>query len=305
MNSTVSNNEWATVLSEIIQSATSLFLNGICILLVVQACHLLNRRRSAGWGVLLCAVVVAGSFSIGQMIQQVVVTAKLLRLHHSADTVQVAGEQQRLRDAIRHLSETKTQRCDIFLVVNNFFTDGLFIYRCYVVWGDAPYRKRVLCLSLILMLFTTVFGIATTSISWNPTASTVVVGLGMIAANVFSTGLTAGRIWWIKRRVQVIGITSTQLVRQRYNTAITLLLVFRFDLESSALYFAFMLAWATVRLLGSPALLESPAVSVLNGASPQVMNIIPALLVVRVCLARSVDVDPTAGELKLESDSSV
>jgi hypothetical protein len=30
-------------------------------------------------------------------------------------------------------------------------------------------------------------------------------------------------------------------------------------------------------------------------------NILPALLVVRVSLARSVDVDPTAGNLKLES----
>ncbi|KAJ7244973.1 hypothetical protein B0H12DRAFT_1325418 [Mycena haematopus] len=62
-----------------------------------------------------------------------------------------------------------------------------------------------------------------------------------------------------------------------------------------------MLTWAIIRLVGSPAFLESPAVSVLKGASPQLMNIIPAFLVVRVCLARSVDVDPTAGELKLES----
>ncbi|KAF8171903.1 hypothetical protein K438DRAFT_1981720 [Mycena galopus ATCC 62051] len=145
-------------------------------------------------------------------------------------------------------------------------------------------------LSLLLVLFTTILGIVTVLLSWNPTASSIVVELGMITANLFLTGLTAGRIWRTRRRLRVFG--KRELVH-RHNTAITLLL------ESSALYFALMFTFFVIEMCG-PALLESPAISIFTGASAQFMNILPALLIVRVCLARSIDVDPTAGDLKLE-----
>ncbi|KAJ7134856.1 hypothetical protein C8R44DRAFT_771648 [Mycena epipterygia] len=82
---------------------------------------------------------------------------------------------------------------------------------------------------------------------------------------------------------------------QRYNTAITILL------ESSALYLMIIIIFVIAQAAGGIAALESPAISLLSAATGQVMNIIPALVIVRVSLARSVDVDPTAGNLKLQS----
>ncbi|KAJ6508466.1 hypothetical protein C8R45DRAFT_967523 [Mycena sanguinolenta] len=234
-------------------------------------------------------MIVAWGFAIGHMVHQVVVTANMLGLYHSAETTTVS-EQRRLHVSFQHLSEVKIQRDNILVFANNFFTDALFIYRCYMVWGEARYRRRVICFSLILVLSITIFDIAAVSMSWNSRASNISEGLGMIMANLFLTGLTAGRIWWTRRRAIIIG--GPQIVR-RYNTAITLLL------ESSALYLVFMLPFFIDQMSRSSILFESPAVSVFRGAGAQIMNIIPALLVVRVCLARSVDIDPTAGDMKL------
>ncbi|KAF8132170.1 hypothetical protein K438DRAFT_829830 [Mycena galopus ATCC 62051] len=253
---------------------------GICILLAIQAYYFLRRRGSSGCGVLICAMILFCGLAIAQMIHQVVVTAMLLRLHHSAWTIETVSERQRLQATFQRLSEVK---------------EHLFVYRCCVIWGDseARYKRWVIFLSLLLVLFTTILGIVTVLLSWNPTASFIVVELGMIAANLFLTGLTAGRIWRTRRRLRIID--KTELIH-RHNTAITLLL------ESSALYFALMFTFFVIEMCGGPqaALLESPAISVFTGASAQFMNILPALLIVRVCLARSIDVDPTAGDLKLE-----
>ncbi|KAF8171902.1 hypothetical protein K438DRAFT_1851816, partial [Mycena galopus ATCC 62051] len=109
MTSTVFDDEWTMVLSEIIQSATSLFLNGICILLAVQACYFLRRRGSSGSGVLICAMILFCGLAIAQMIHQVVVTAMLLRLHHSAWTIETVSERQRLQATFQRLSEVKEQ----------------------------------------------------------------------------------------------------------------------------------------------------------------------------------------------------
>ncbi|KAJ7819821.1 hypothetical protein B0H13DRAFT_2378142 [Mycena leptocephala] len=157
--------EWEFVVANIIESASSLFLNGICILLAMQASYFLKRRGSAGRGVLICAMMLA--------------------------------------------------------------------YGLYLPGHD----KSAL------------------------------------------TGLTAGRIWWTRRHLQVIGEPKLE---HRYKTAIKMLF------ESSLLYF-------------EPHYVRVPRFALFVGASLQLMNIMPALVIVRVSLARSVDADPTAGNLKLES----
>ncbi|KAJ7818512.1 hypothetical protein B0H14DRAFT_3147798 [Mycena olivaceomarginata] len=286
----VYDDQWTTILCETLKSATSLFLGGTCILLAAQACYFLSKRRSPGRGVLICAVMVACGLAIAQMVHQVVVTAMMMGLHHAAETTETASGRQRLQGSLQHLSQVKAQHDQILLLVNNLSTDSLFIYRCYVIWGVACYRRWVVGISLLLVLFTTIFGIVTSSLLWSPKISNIVVGTGMIVSNLLVTGLTAGRIWWSRRH----SVGGEQLVH-RYKTAIALLL------ESSGLYFIVMFAFFMVEIHGSPALLTSPGISILNGAGVQLMNILPALLVVWASLARSVDVDPTAGNLKLES----
>jgi hypothetical protein len=101
----------------------------------------------------------------------------------------------------------------------------------------------------------------------------------MIVSNLLVTGLTAGRIWWSRRH----SVGREQLVH-RYNTAIALLFVFYScysldriltatldSLESSGLYFILMFAFFMVEILGSPALLASPGICILNGAGVQLM----------------------------------
>ncbi|KAJ7816911.1 hypothetical protein B0H14DRAFT_2843617 [Mycena olivaceomarginata] len=265
----VYDDQWTTILCETLKSATSLFLGATCILLAAQACYFLSKRRSPGCGI--------------------VVTAMMMGLHHSVETTETASGRQRLQGSLQHLSQVKAQHDQILLLVNNLSTDSLFIYRCYVIWGVACYRRWVVGISLLLVLFTTIFGIVTSSLLWNTKISNIVVGTGMMVSNLLVTGLTAGRIWWSRRH----SVDREQLVH-RYDTAIALLI------ESSGLYFIVMFADFMVEILGSPALLASPGICILNAAGVQLMNILPALLVVRVSLARSVDVDPTAGNLKLE-----
>ncbi|KAJ7928137.1 hypothetical protein B0H13DRAFT_2551165 [Mycena leptocephala] len=273
--------EWALVVTNIIESASSLFFNGICILLAMQASYFLKRRGSAGRGVLICAMMLACVFGIVQMIHQVVFTAMFVQLLHSAETVDAIGTLQDIQVAFQHLRQVKGPWHDIIILANNFAADGFFIYRCYVIWSGSPYKRRVIGVPLLLLLSTTIYGITIASlflanVSLAPfflDTNIVVVSICLVMTNLLLTGLTAGRIWWTRRHLQVIG--EPKLVH-RYKTAIKMLF------ESSLLYF-------------------SPVIALFIGASPQLMNIMPALVIVRVSLARSVDADPTAGNLKLES----
>jgi hypothetical protein len=56
----------------------------------------------------------------------------------------------------------------------------------------------------------------------NPGLNVVLVSLGMILTNIFLTGLTTGRIWWMRRYLRAIG---EKKLTQRYSTAIAILWV--------------------------------------------------------------------------------
>ncbi|KAJ7367190.1 hypothetical protein DFH08DRAFT_949169 [Mycena albidolilacea] len=294
----VSGTDLTFVLSEIIKSATVLFLNGVCILLAMQACYFLNRRAASGRGVHICAMIVACSFAILQMSYQVVFTAMFVRLLRSVEIAETISEQQRLKGSFQHLSQVKGQWGSIIIILNNFAADCLFIYRCYTVWNPSRYARQIIGLPLFLLLSTTVFGIVVrasppSNSAINPGSghrlNLVLVSLGMIFTNILLTGLTTGRIWWTRRYLPALG---EKKLTQRYNTAIAMLL------ESSALYLVLTFTFLLTGSIGGTAAIESPAISALMGAAGQLMNLIPALVIVRVSLARTIDVDPTAGSLK-------
>ncbi|KAJ7816920.1 hypothetical protein B0H14DRAFT_1390278 [Mycena olivaceomarginata] len=294
MASAFSGTDWTFVLSEIIESATALFLDGICILLAMQACYFLNRRAASGRGVLICAMIVACSFAILQMSYQVVFTAMFVRLLRSVEIAETISDRERLQGSFQHLSEVKGQWNSIILVSNNFAADGLFIYRCYTIWSPSQYKNQIIGLPLFLLLSTTIFGIVVSAnppsnSAINPGLNVVLVSLGMILTNILLTGLTTGRIWWMRRYLRAI---SEKKLTQRYSTAIAILL------ESSALYLVLTFAFLLTGSIRDGAAIDSPAISALMGAAGQLMNLIPALVIVRVSLARSIDVDPTANSLK-------
>ncbi|KAJ7022409.1 hypothetical protein C8F04DRAFT_1138113 [Mycena alexandri] len=213
-------------------------------------------------------MVIACGFSVGQMFHQVLFTAGLLRLLRSSGGV---GGAQEVPSSTQHLMQVKGVIDNVLALANNFAADSFFTYRCYVIWGDSRYRLRVIAVPLLLLVFTTIFGITNAllaphpstmnpvNVSLSPVYSVgveITVGLGQILANLLLTGLAAGRIWWTRRNLRVIGETK---LTQRCNTAIAMLL------ESSALYFGMILTFFLMGMVGSP------AVVIYWGASVQLM----------------------------------
>ncbi|KAJ6508450.1 hypothetical protein C8R45DRAFT_1168576 [Mycena sanguinolenta] len=267
MTSTISETNWTFVFSEMTKSAAALFLNGICILLALQACYFLSRRTSSGRGVLIWAMAVACAFSILQMGYQVGFTVKFARLQLAAEIEEIVSEQQRLQDSFQRLSQMKAQWDSTTIVLNNFGADSLF----------SRYRKQIISIPLILLVLTTILGVTFSALPGGDLPHHLVVFLGAIVTNVILTGLAIGRIWWTRRQLRVVGHTK---LAQRYNTAIVMLL------ESSSLYLVLVVTFLFIQILGGPAAIESTGISILRGASGQLINMLPPLLVVRVSVAR-------------------
>ncbi|KAJ7132949.1 hypothetical protein C8R46DRAFT_1140104 [Mycena filopes] len=305
---------WILTNAQITESAISLSLN----VLVTLACYLLRRRKTPGGRVLMFAMVLGWGFSLGEMLHQVLFTAGLLRLLRSS------GRAQDIDGTMQRLMQMKSVRDNVLALANNFAADSLFIYRCYVIWGESRHKIRVITGPILLLSFTTVFGIVNAlladpysdsdsdSAAPNPSESfsvyslgeQVTVGLGQVLTNLLLTALTAGRIWWTRRKLRVLG-GETRLM-QRCSTAVAMLPVFSSDtrdtgannfcrLESSALYFVMVFTFFLMSMAGSA------SIPILWCATVQLMNILPALVIVRVSLARSVDSDHTAGNVKLRS----
>ncbi|KAF8132188.1 hypothetical protein K438DRAFT_1884919 [Mycena galopus ATCC 62051] len=259
MSSAISESIWTLVFSEITKSATALFFNGICILLALQGCYFLSRRTSSGRGVLVWAMIIACAFSILHMSYQVAFTAMFVRLLRAAGIAATASEQQDLQASFRHLSQTKLQWDNIVILINNFAADSLFIYRCYAIWGQSRYKGRIILVPLLLLLFTTVFGIVV-NVLQSAEDGHLVVALGAITTNIVLTGLTTGRIWWTRHHLHLQVVGEKKLI-QRYNTAIAMLL------ESSALYLVLILTILFTETLGGAAAFESTIISMVRRAS--------------------------------------
>ncbi|KAJ7480279.1 hypothetical protein B0H11DRAFT_1916020 [Mycena galericulata] len=95
-----------------------------------------------------------------------------------------------------------------------------------------------------------------------------------ILTNIILIALTAGRIWWIRRDARVLSESASIRI---YNTVITIIL------ESGAIYcFSVLIFVIFVSSVDNKMML-----SVLRAAMPQIVNIAPALIIVRVGLGRA------------------
>ncbi|KAH9850923.1 hypothetical protein C2E23DRAFT_734006 [Lenzites betulinus] len=117
-------------------------------------------------------------------------------------------------------------------IVLNLLSDGLLIYRCWVVWDD----KRVVIFPIVLYLGTFSVGLAQLYESGRPNAN-YFVGLAaqlgvsytscVISLNIIVSGLICGRILYLSRRMASLSILG---VDGEYVTAAAILV------ESAALY---------------------------------------------------------------------
>ncbi|KAF8192257.1 hypothetical protein K438DRAFT_1970069 [Mycena galopus ATCC 62051] len=163
------------------------------------------------------------------------------------------------------------------LVTNNIVTDSLFIYRCFLVWGR---NVRVVVVPILMLLTATGLGYLSTY-KFGLTASTFIddriVFVVVLLTNVLLMILTAGRIWWIRRDAAIV-LSSAHV--QKYDTVIAIIL------ESGAIN-----CLSIILFLVFDSLSENSTASeeIFLSALPQIMNIAPTLIIVRVGLGRSVE----------------
>ncbi|KAJ7870431.1 hypothetical protein B0H13DRAFT_2350390 [Mycena leptocephala] len=181
---------------------------------------------------------------------------------------------------------------DCLLIANNIVTDGLFIHRCYLIWGR---NIKVVIIPALSLVSSTVMGFVGAFRPDDPSRSDDTyyrLAFGMtILTNLMLMALTAGRIWWIRR--DVVAVIEPSVTRT-YDTVIAMIL------ESGAIYCVSIILYLALASLNK--LVSSPVISVFRAAVPQIMNIAPILIIARVGSGRSVG-DETSSSAVLDSRS--
>jgi len=154
---------------------------------------------------------------------------------------------------------------NMLYVANNVIADGLFIYRCYVIWNRNIY---VVVVPTIMAVVAFVFGVDQAL----PLAPFFGITLG---TTVLVTGLTAGRIWWIGRQARA---HMKPDMRARYATNISMIV------ESGVIYSAGILTYLILGAIPFTLPAQDPSVEMLA----QIVGIVPTLIIVRVGLGLEV-----------------
>ncbi|KAJ6597947.1 hypothetical protein B0H10DRAFT_2231811 [Mycena sp. CBHHK59/15] len=268
-------NYWEIVLNEICTASIVIIFYGIYIVLFLFAIHLLRHRLTPGRRTLIALTIVMALLSTTQFVLHATTVGLSLRL------LQVA-----IKDGQRLFPITAFEKSylalvlaqDVVLVTNTVVTDGLFVYRCYLVWGRP--RKVFVIVPTLLVLATIATGYVT---SYDEDYSTGpyhfdprIVFVLNLATNFALMVLIAGRIWWIMREQRLAFGAD---FKPRYNAAIAIIL------ESGAIYCCGLI----FQVIGlSVQNTFAPTVYLSHGAITQLVNIAPTLIVVRVGLGHSV-----------------
>ncbi|KAJ7132581.1 hypothetical protein C8R44DRAFT_774210 [Mycena epipterygia] len=263
---------WDLTMQTFEETGVSLVLYGIYICLFLLSLNALSRRKARGTKLLIgatCAMAVVGTAAMAINIALAVLTARA--------TQHIVHEQvAQFLNGLRY-QETLAEALVITSLTNNFLTDSLFLYRCYVIWGS---QKRIIILPGLLMIGTVATGfLSVVSVSFQD--ATITYGLAA-ATNVVLTALTAGRILWIRRDASHIPVDKSHIpvdktVCPRYNMAIRLIL------ESGVIYCIAAIVLLITSLgaakIGSAA--ETSSV-IVGGFFQSLLNIIPTFTLVYV-----------------------
>ncbi|KAJ7257118.1 hypothetical protein C8J57DRAFT_1343762 [Mycena rebaudengoi] len=255
-------------------TCTQLLLFGVLLVLFFNTTYLLQPGMRAGRCWLIAAIWAMGLFAALHLALQITITVLSWRYFY----LEVQGDVTRASSMLSRGTIVDVVD-DYLLVANNLLTDSLFIHRCYVIWGR---NLQVVIIPAISLIVTTVIG------SVGAPHRDAIGGVddiyyrlafGMIIlTNLTLMSLTAGRIWWIRRDIVTVLEPS---VTRTYDTVIAMIL------ESGAIYCISIILYliATVHLNRQDSL---PAISVLKAVIPQIMNIAPTMIIVRVGSGRSV-----------------
>ncbi|KAF7364566.1 hypothetical protein MVEN_00325600 [Mycena venus] len=248
---------WNNAIQQMERAGVSLLLYGIYVCLFLLSLHTLSRRKYPGRTLLIvasCVIAFVGTTAMAvDVILAVIATRLLWQLVHE-QVLNELGLQQTLGGVLWIIS-----------VINNFLTDCLFLYRCYVIWGR---RREVIVLPGLLIVTTLAIGIS-------PVTQTMITLVLAMTTNVTLTTLTAGRILWMQRDASRLCLDQT--LRSRYSIAIKLIL------ESGAIYciaamvlFIGLMGYRDIYFIG-------------GGIAQQLLNIIPTFTLVYVGLNHADD----------------
>ncbi|KAJ7782067.1 hypothetical protein B0H14DRAFT_3164072 [Mycena olivaceomarginata] len=259
---------WALVESQVIVAAAALLIHGVFLLLFVLALFLLLRNYAPAQRVLLFTTILLALFAT----VQVSLDAALATVISSVPQIQMReGMAERVVGLLDAFSTIYNVRQGA-LATNNAIADGLFLYRCSVIWSSSRYARVVVAIPLFLILTTAAVGYATIYLVLDirfPFAFDLLTNLVLL-------GLTAGRIWNKRRAAAVLlGIT----VHRRYTATLEVVL------ESSLLYVICDILYMSSITKSVPPF--GVFQNICWGGLAQLLNILPMMMIVRVALART------------------
>jgi len=256
--------------------AVEWFLYGIYVVLFCSCIKILYNCRVPNKRALSAAVTVIFIFCTVHWVLQLVNAGKLL-------TVMLPPSQSQHGHGNNHSASREWNlifiAMGVLYVTSNLIADGIFVYRCYGVWGR---RKRIIAVPITLLVATGGLGYASVIacgmegfaeflfLNWLFPMAVVF----SVLTNVLLMALTAGRIWWMARGARTI--EGPDVIKHSR-------MVIAMILESGALYVTPGLLYLV--LLKS----ETPATMVIFAALAQIVGIAPTIIVVRVGLGNSVN----------------
>ncbi|KAJ7367200.1 hypothetical protein DFH08DRAFT_1005443 [Mycena albidolilacea] len=280
MANTILSTAWSRMLQDMYKSAVSLFLGGIYFVLGTVAFYMFSRRNTSGHFVFIWAIAAMLCLAISELVMQIIATSVSWQMLSSAAQDLETNLLLEQQAALEYVYNRVVFVEELMLVGNNVIADGLFAYRCYLIWGPG-YNKQIIILPVLWLLVTTVLGC--TAAYFNnviyPGKSVVDTRIGFVFAistNLMLTGLTAGRIWWMRRELRIVGQDK---FTRRYTMAISVLL------ESGVAYCVFLILFILALSYGRHA--SGPTTtfaSIVYGAAGQLVNIVPTAFMVRIGL---------------------
>ncbi|KAF7313900.1 Rtt106 domain-containing protein [Mycena chlorophos] len=160
-------------------------------------------------------------------------------------------------------------------VLANAIADAVVIHRCYIIWGGNWKIVVVPLLAYACTLVGGLFEILPLSASGSRIALSVAYS-GVVGTNVLASTLTAGRIWFLSRR---LGRFLPEVDYQPYARLSAIVL------ESGLMYPLVLLVTLVIFLCAAP----TTAVLVPMAIAYQLVGIAPTLMIVRVGLGVSID----------------
>ncbi|KAJ7738422.1 hypothetical protein B0H16DRAFT_98825 [Mycena metata] len=216
------NHQWSVLSEDVISVCLELVLYGIYLVLFILAICTLARRKGAGKKLLLGYAWTMAAFGTVQLVIRLVDTvliARCVEILVKQDSFTSQPKLAKLALLSRSLETAQT----VILAGNNFVTDSLLLYRCFMIWGS---DWRPVVLPGVLIACTFVIGCVTSlGFSGLILVSVTLARLPYVFAaltNLVLVVLIGGRVWYIRQDARVVAGNE---LRNRYDTVIVMVYI--------------------------------------------------------------------------------